>query len=149
MLAKISKFFQDLNDVNNSETATAVSLEIACSVLLCEVMRADGHLSNTEQATLKKVIAEQFSLNQAEVADIIEQALEHSDHATDFFQFTSLINSHYSIEQRIEIVKLLWKIAYADGELSSVEEHTIRRIGDLLHLRHSEYISTKPKVKKQ
>ncbi len=38
---------------------------------------------------------------------------------------------------------MLWKVAYADGELASIEEHIIRKIADLLHLRHSEYIQTK------
>ena len=38
---------------------------------------------------------------------------------------------------------MLWRVAYADGELASIEEHIIRKIADLLHLRHSEYIATK------
>ena len=38
---------------------------------------------------------------------------------------------------------LLWQVAYADGELANIEEHIIRKIADLLHLRHSEYIATK------
>ena len=41
------------------------------------------------------------------------------------------------------MLELLWQGAYADGELSSIEEHIIRKIADLLHLRHSEYIQTK------
>jgi uncharacterized tellurite resistance protein B-like protein len=36
-------------------------------------------------------------------------------------------------------------MAYADGELASIEEHVIRKIGDLLQLRHAEYIQTKPR----
>ena len=41
------------------------------------------------------------------------------------------------------MVKNLWLLALADGEVSAVEEHTIRRIADLLHLRQSEYIQAK------
>jgi uncharacterized tellurite resistance protein B-like protein len=63
--------------------------------------------------------------------------------ATDFFQFTSKINENYSLEQRIKMLELLWQVAYADGELASIEEHIIRKIADLLHLRHSEFIQTK------
>ena len=50
---------------------------------------------------------------------------------------------YYSLDERIKIVTLLWKVAYADGELANIEEHIIRKIADLLHLRHSEYIATK------
>jgi uncharacterized tellurite resistance protein B-like protein len=37
----------------------------------------------------------------------------------------------------------MWKVAYADGELDKHEENIIRRIADLLHIRHSEYIRCK------
>ncbi|WP_440874738.1 TerB family tellurite resistance protein [Thalassotalea sp. PLHSN55] len=142
MLSKISQFLQNLNQENSDEDEK-FSLEVACTVLLCEVMRADDHLSDSEQKMLQTLISQHFSLQASEVKEIIEQAFEHSEQATDFYQFTSKINSHYSISQRMTIVELLWKIALADGKIASIEEHTIRRIADLLHLRHSEYIATK------
>ena len=83
--------------------------------------------------------------DEEEVKQIIDQALIQSEQATDFYQYTSKINQHFSIDQRITIVKQLWKMAYADGELASIEEHIIRKIADLLHLRHNEYIETKPR----
>ncbi|MDG2392136.1 MAG: TerB family tellurite resistance protein, partial [Thalassotalea sp.] len=39
--------------------------------------------------------------------------------------------------------------AYADGVLDAIEEHIIRRIADLLHLRHGEYIQCKLKIQNQ
>mgnify|MGYP003638398853 CR=1 FL=1 len=78
--------------------------------------------------------------------DLSPQADEISleiENATDFYQFTSTINENYSLEQRVKMLELLWQVAYADGELASIEEHIIRKISDLLHLRHSEYIQTK------
>ena len=91
------------------------------------------------------IVKEQFNLNEEEVKEVIDQALIQSEQATDFYQYTSKINQHFSIEQRITIVKHLWNMAYADGELASIEEHIIRKIADLLHLRHAEYIQTKPR----
>ena len=37
----------------------------------------------------------------------------------------------------------LWRVAYADGKLDKYEENIIRRIADLIHIRHSEYIKCK------
>ena len=34
-------------------------------------------------------------------------------------------------------------MAHADERLHKYEEHLIRRIADLLHVRHSEFIATK------
>jgi uncharacterized tellurite resistance protein B-like protein len=149
MLAKISSFFQsladDLTESNTKKNIDEVTIEVACAVLLCEVMRADGHFDQKEQAKLALLLVEQFQLNEEEIKQIIDQALIQSEQATDFYRYTSKINQHFSIEQRINIVKQLWKMAYADGELASIEEHVIRKIADLLHLRHAEYIQTKPR----
>ena len=143
MIDKIGAFFKQLNTSHQNTNNQEVSLEIACTVLLCEVMKADGLLQDEEKRSLQTFISNQFNLEETEIHEIIKVALEVSDNATDFYKFTRKINQHYSIEQRIEIVGYLWKLAYADGELASLEEHIIRKVSDLLHLRHSEYIQTK------
>ncbi|WP_281559690.1 TerB family tellurite resistance protein [Thalassomonas sp. RHCl1] len=149
MLTKITMFFQFLNDGAASENEQEISLEIACAVLLCEVMRADEHFDPQEQAHINKILMAQFQLTPAEVDEIIDQAIKLSEHATDFYQFTSKINRHYSLEQRINMVCLLWQLAYADGELAAIEEHIIRKISDLLYLNHQEYIQAKLAAQQQ
>lgn len=143
MITKINAFFKNLNENLTIQKHDEISIEIACAVLLCEVMRADGYLDVQEQQELTSLLTSQFSLDKLEVADIVKQALDLSENATDFYQFTSKINQLYSIDERITIVKLLWELAYADGNLASIEEHIIRKIAGLLHLRDSEYIQTK------
>ena len=39
-----------------------------------------------------------------------------------------------------------WKIAYADHELHRYEEHVIRRLSDLIHVPHHEFIAAKHRV---
>ena len=143
MLTKLNDFFTLFTHEENKNIPKQLSLEIASAVLLCEVMRADGIFSVLEQEKLKQLLSKHFSLSKTEVASIIEQALQLSEQASDFYQFTSTLNQHYSIEQRIKIVALLWQVAYADNELAGIEQHIIRKIADLLHLRHDEYIATK------
>lgn len=142
MFAKLNALLSLLTE-DNDHSQEEISLEIACAVLLCEVMRADSAFTQAEQEKLKELLMQQFTLKQEEVDDILVQAFRLSENANDFYQFTSKLNQHYSLEQRIKIVTLLWQVAYADGELASIEEHIIRKIADLLHLRHSEYIATK------
>ena len=143
MIDKISAFFKQLQLTQQESDENELSLEIACTVLLCEVMKADGVLQEAEKTSLKTFIAKQFNLEENEINEIIKLALNVSEDATDFYQFTNKINQHYSIEQRMEIIGYLWQLAYVDGELATLEEHIIRKISDLLHLRHSEYIQTK------
>lgn len=142
MLAKIQHFLSSLTE-QNTEQEVSHTIEMACAVLLCEVMKADGLMADEEQQQMAKMLMSEFTLTPIEADDIIEQAIYLSEHATDFYQFTSTLNQHFDTKQRIKMLELLWQLAYADNELSSIEEHVIRKIADLLHLRQSEYIQTK------
>jgi uncharacterized tellurite resistance protein B-like protein len=143
MLSKLNNFFAFFNNEEVNNSSNEISIEVACAVLLCEVMRADEVFTELEQDKLKSLLISQFSLSKNEVLVILEKAFHLSENASDFYQFTSKINQYYSLEQRIKIVSLLWQVAYADGELANIEEHIIRKIADLLHLRHGEFIATK------
>lgn len=143
MIDKITRFIKQLNTPTHTNNENELSLEVACTVLLCEVMKADGILQEQEKHALSVFISNQFNIDEIDMANLIQTALKVSDDAIDFYQFTQKVNQHYSIEQRIEIVGYLWKLAYSDGELAALEEHIIRKISDLLHLRQSEYIQTK------
>jgi uncharacterized tellurite resistance protein B-like protein len=143
MLSRLSLFFKSLAIDSQQQENDPLSLELACAVLLSEVMRADGELSPQEQQKLPEMMKQTFCLSDTEVAEILALAIELSNDATDFYQFTRKVNQHYSLEQRMKIVAMLWTVAYADGELASIEEHIIRKIADLLHLNHSEYIQVK------
>lgn len=143
MINKITDFFNNIISTNDTNETPTISIEIACAVLLCEVMRADSVFTESEQGELNSILTKQFKLTKQEVDEVIKQAFDLSENSHDFYQFTSKLNQYYSLDDRIKIVTLLWKVAYADGELASIEEHIIRKISDLLHLRHSEYIATK------
>ena len=143
MLTKITQFFTDLASSTSSENVDELTSEMASTVLLCEVMKADGKLDQQEIAQLTQQITNRFHLTTVEVEQLITLAMSTSEHATDFYQFTSKINQHYSIREKIDMVTHLWQLALADGKVTAIEEHTIRRIADLLHLRQNEYIQAK------
>ena len=65
------------------------------------------------------------------------------DDAIDYFQFSKQINNQCSAQQRIDIVELLWRLAYADGELDPQEEYVIRRVANLLYVTHEDFIAAK------
>ena len=47
----------------------------------------------------------------------------------------------------MELIKNMWEVAYADGNLDRYEEHLIRRVAELLYVSHSDFIKTKLAVK--
>jgi len=77
------------------------------------------------------------------VLELVEGASKNLDEAIDYFQFSKQINAQCSAEQRIDIIELLWRLAYADGELDKHEELVIRRVASLLYVTHEDFIAAK------
>lgn len=117
--------------------------ELAMAVLMFEVVRADDHLDVREREALARQLAERFSLEKDELASLLSQAEQDAEQATDHYRFVKQLNEHMSLEERTELIGMLWELAYADGELDAHEEHRIRRLAGLLHVSHSEFIRTK------
>ena len=63
--------------------------------------------------------------------------------ANDYWQFTSIINKRFTQPQKVRVIELLWEVAYADAGLNAYEEHLIRKLADLLHISHGDYITAK------
>ena len=90
-----------------------------------------------------------FGLAAQEVDTLMGLAAEEAKQATDYFQFTSLINKHFSREQKIEVVENLWQVAFADGHLDAHEQHFMRKIADLLYISHADYVAAKQRAREK
>lgn len=117
--------------------------ELSMAVLLFEVAHADGVLDARERKALAGQLAERFSLADDELASLLAKAEHDVEKATDHYRFVKQVNDHMSLEERTELIGMMWELAYADGELDAHEEHRIRRLAGLLHVSHSEFIRTK------
>ena len=142
MLAKIKQFFAvelDLEQQQNPQEA----IQLAAAALMIELSRADYKQDPEEQAAIESALKRSFNLDDARLKELIDLAEEENREATSLYQFTTLIKDNYSAEQRYELVKLLWQVAIADGEISKYEDHMIRRVAELIYLPHSQFIKAK------
>ena len=57
------------------------------------------------------------------------------------------MNDQFTQAQKIQVVELMWQVAYADGVLDENEHHLISKIAGLLHVTHGEYIAAKMHAK--
>jgi len=117
------------------------------AALMLEVAEADYQQQPEEKAMLIELARKSFNLNQADADELVELASKEYENATDYFEFTHLINQHYSEQQKIDLIENLWRIAYADNILDKYEEHVIRRIADLIYVSHSDFIASKLRAK--
>ena len=88
-----------------------------------------------------------FGLDAQRSQELLKLAETEHTESTDYFQFTRLINDHYDAKQKIELVEDLWRVAFSDGELDKYEEHVIRRLADLIHVSHKDFIAAKHRTK--
>lgn len=146
MLQSIRDFF-DRNLGSHAPAAQRHTIELATAAMLVEVVRCDGTTDANEHSAALRAVHEKFGLSGEEADTLIRLAEEEVRQATDYFQFTSLINRHFTQEQKQRVIELMWRVAYADAEISAHENHVMRRIADLLHIAHGDYIAAKMRAK--
>ena len=146
MLKSIRDFF-DRNIAQDAPLAQRHSVELATAALLVEVVRSDAGIVPSEQQAVLRAVREKFSLSDEEAQTIFRLAEEEVRTANDYYQFTSLINRHFSQPQKQYVIELMWRVAYADAELAAHENHVLRRIAELLHVPHGDYIAAKMRAR--
>lgn len=148
MLSKFRTLIDSIFDEgsNASPDDAENARQLAMAALMVEVAESDYVDSQEEHDAILKVVKQSFDLGAEEAKNLIDLARQEHAESTDYFQFTRLINQNYSAAERIELIESLWKIAFADKTLDKHEEHVIRRIADLIHVSHSDFMATKLKV---
>ena len=149
MLDSIKNFFDQrlLPGAVADDQESEHVLRLAIGALLLEMTHVDGEVWPEQREAVATAVLEHFDLAKGEAAELLELAEAERTEATDYFQFTSLINGVYTPEQKISLVELLWQIAYANESLHRYEEHLVRKIADLLYVPHSAFIATKLRVR--
>jgi len=143
MLTAIREFFDAHIGTSTPGRDARHAIELATAALLVEVGRLDAEIDAAERAAMLRAVREKFGLSAQEAETLIGLAEAEAREATDYYQFTSLINRHFSQEQRQRVIELMWQVAYADAELSAHEQHVVRKIAGLLYVPHNAYIAAK------
>ncbi len=147
MITKLQQFFERyLTDSSEAETPLEHRLQLASAALMVEMLHVDDKVTDQESTKIRQLINERFKLDNVEVEALLELAHDEKHEATDYHAFTSLLNTYYTQQQKIKLVEDLWQLAYADDDLDKYEEHLIRRLADLLHVPHQDFIRAKHKT---
>jgi uncharacterized tellurite resistance protein B-like protein len=109
-------------------------LQLALAALLIEAAGSDDHFEETERAVIARLLERRFKLSHSEAWALLAAGEREADHAVELFHFTRIINERLSFEQRVELVEMLWEVAYADGVLDQYEDSLLRRVGGLIYV---------------
>src|SRR5213593_824133 len=121
-------------------------LRLATAAVLLEIGYADGTLTPDEDVDLVTYLERAFALGENDARDLVKAAQEIRNRTIDHFAMTNYIRKHAALEERIDIVRTMWRIVYADGKLTDYENYLVRKLADLLGLEHHVMIGAKVDV---
>lgn len=146
MFDKIKTFF-DTTINNNDQPLSQEKIHLASAALMVEVATIDQKFDDSELVAFKKILVEHYHVDGAELDSVADRAQQQSQNSTSIYQFTQLLNENCDYQDKYKLVRSMWTIAYADGDLDKYEEYIIRKTSELLHLSHSDFIRAKHEVR--
>ena len=135
-------FFKKQNQ-NITKNEPSFEIELTAAVLAYEIARSDGDIDKDELSVLMEEIekiAVKVGKERLEILKIIES---YSKDSVSFYEFIEDINKNYSKEEKLSLLKFLWKTAYADRRLDVDEERIVRRVADLIMIKDVEVLKLK------
>lgn len=124
-------------------------LEVASAALFIEVAKADGDFSDDERKRIIDLMKEEFELDDECVDELLELSEKRVEESISVYEFTSIINEGFSQQEKLELLKNLWRIIYVDGKLDSQEDRLIKIIGGTMNIEHKDIIGAKLLVKQE
>jgi len=132
-----------------SEEELRHRMNLVAAALLIETARADFTQDAAEQAAMEQLLCSSRVLDKDQVHELVVAAESSVDSATSLYEFTRVINDHYSADRKLQLIEAMWTVAYADGNLAKYEEHLIRQVAELIYVPHQDYIRSKLAAKGQ
>ena len=125
------------NSRNTSDPAQS-ELQLALTALLIEAAFSDDHFDGPERAVIARLIERRFNLLPSDVRTLLATGEAAATESVELFHFTRIINERLSYEERVELIEMMWEVAYADRVLDEYEDSLLRRVGGLIYVPDSE-----------
>jgi uncharacterized tellurite resistance protein B-like protein len=147
------KFLSGLFDKYTSNKKTKITIDelesfddeliLATCILLLEVSKSDDSFDDIEKEKILSILKQNFNLNIQQTNFLFKIADKKNDDMISLYEWTAKINELCSYSDKKKLMKFLWDVAYADGRIDKYEDYTIRKISDLLYVKHSDFIKAK------
>ena len=125
--------FEALRSIFQRPDATVLSMEpkLATAALLVHLAAIDGSISPEERTAVNGTLMDYYSLSQAEVEKLIAEATRRDQESVDFYRFTSALSS-LDDGEKLEIIRMMWQVVFADRKNHELEDNMVWRIAELI-----------------
>lgn len=143
----MDRLFTWLKDGEGNVSRGGDALQLAVAALLLEAaVVVDGHFDAQEREVVRGVLQRAFSLSADDALALVAAAERRVEASAQLFGFTSTVNERVDRARKIEIIEMLWEVAYADGVLDPLEDTLLRRIAGLIDVSDHERGEAKRRV---
>ena len=134
------KFFEKKNEANINNK------NILITALLIHAAKIDDNYTDVEKEIIKKALISLNSIMPNDAEELLKKAEKIEQESNQIVAFTREIKKN-SMEFRLKIIEILWKIVYSDGSSDSYESNLIRRVCGLLYISDRDSGMIKLKIK--
>jgi uncharacterized tellurite resistance protein B-like protein len=132
MLMRLKAAIVTMRQPATVEAPSAEPARLACAALLAKAAHLDGQLDQGEEEAMSRLMVERFSIDAAAARSILEEATDDLEESNDIYRYTKVLRDSFDEAERIDLMEMLWEVAYADGVLHEFEAQLMRRLAGLL-----------------
>ena len=104
--------------------------------LMFEVAMSDGSLDDAELELIKKRASTSDDTDK-KISQTIKDILRETQDAVSFYPSVKTINETHSIEEKKELLTILWNLITADSVIDAFEENLYFKIAELIKIKRS------------
>ena len=118
---------------------------ILIAALLIHAAKIDEKYTEEEKLIIKKALMDLNNMSSDLTEKLMALAEKKEEEQNQILEFTREIKK-ISMESRLKIIEIIWKIVYSDGVSDSYESSLIRRICGLLYVSDKDNGIIKNKI---
>ena len=139
----IKRFFSQVPEKNTSGKRNVQDVRVATCALFLEMAHIDDTFTKEETEIILSILKEKYQLSDEHADHLLEEAGKELKESIDLWQFAKLINDNYSVEEKMEVIKILWEIVFVDGKMDRYENYLMHKVATLLRLSNEKLIDAK------
>ncbi|MBL6863579.1 MAG: TerB family tellurite resistance protein [Rhodospirillales bacterium] len=144
MINRIKLLFS--NNIQEAEGSEIGKLEAASAALLVEAACMDGNFDEKEREKIVSLMQANFGLNNEESETLVNETQSVMEQTGDLYSFTRVIKNRFDQQERIQMIEMLWEVAFADGNVDYYESNLISRIAGLIYVNDIDRGEAKKRV---
>ena len=113
--------------------------------LMFEIAISDGNLDRAELKLIKKR-ADKFATEDLKASTIVKKIIDETEESASFYPSIKKINDTNSLEEKVELLKVLWELVAADSVIDPYEENLYFKIAELIQIKRSKANQIKHEV---